>query len=64
MRRKRSFSRFAVLLCLIGLTAKAASGQISGCVDSPEDPTIVMAVLGIAAACIPRAWSNIRNHRR
>ena len=64
MRRKRPFSCLAVALCLIGLTAKAAFGQIGGCVDSPEDPTVVMAALGIAAAFIPRAWSNIRKHRR
>jgi len=63
MRRKRTFSFFAVALCLIGLTPKAALGQISGCVDSPEDPTIIMAALGIAAASIPLAWSKIRNHR-
>ena len=54
----------AVSVFLIAATTKAAFGQITGCVDSPEDPTVVMAGLGFTAAVVPFAWSRIRNRRR
>jgi XrtJ-associated TM-motif-TM protein len=54
---------FVVAVFLFAATIKRAYGQ-SGCVDSPEDPTLVMAGLGIAAAAAPFAWSRIRNRRR
>ena len=64
MRRTILFSSVAVALCLFGVATESAFGQITGCVDSPEDPTVVMAVLGIAAASVPFAWSRIRNRHR
>ena len=45
------------------ITAKSAFAQ-SGCVDSPEDPTVVMALLGGAAALTPLVWSKVRARRR
>jgi len=47
------------LFILILLTTAIAHGQ-GGCVDSPENPTALLAVIGGAAACVV----SIRNRFR
>ncbi len=64
MRMRMVPAFLGVAVFLFALTSKSAFGEISGCVDSPEDPTIVMAALGFTAAAVPLAWSRIRNRRR
>jgi XrtJ-associated TM-motif-TM protein len=64
MRMRVVVAFLGIAVFLFAATIKTAYGQISGCVDSPEDPTLVMAVLGITAAAVPFAWSKIRSHRR
>jgi XrtJ-associated TM-motif-TM protein len=46
------------------LATKSAFALIGGCVASPEDPTVVMALLGGGAAVIPLVWSRVRARRR
>lgn len=46
--RKAFFAITFALLVLFALPLRAQSG----CVDSPEDPTLVLALVGGAAACI------------
>mgnify|MGYP006267874945 CR=1 FL=1 len=38
---------------LVSLTTEFASAQLDGCVDSPENPTVVLAVIGLAGALVP-----------
>ena len=64
MRTKIDRIHLAVAVLLLAVSGRAAFGFIGGCVDSPEDPTIVMAGLGIGAAAVPFAWSRIRARRR
>lgn len=64
MRKRITPAFLAVAVLLIAASTKAAFGQITGCVDSPEDPTVVMAGLGFIAAAAPFAWSRIRNRTR
>jgi len=64
MRMRMVLVFLGVAVFLFASSTKAAFGQITGCVDSPEDPTVVMAGLGIAAAAVPFAWSKFRNRRR
>ena len=64
MRMRMVPAYLAVAVVLAALTTTSAFGFIGGCVDSPEDPTVVMAALGITAAAVPFVWSRIRNHRR
>lgn len=60
---KKMFPLFLIAASFYALTTKSAFAQ-SGCVDSPEDPTAVMALLGGAAALAPLVWSRLRSHRR
>ena len=54
-----------MILAAMTLTAaRNALGQISGCVDSPEDPTIVLAIVGLGAAAVPLAASRVRSRRK
>ena len=62
MHKKSAFPWIAA--SLFALTARSAFAQISGCVDSPEDPTVVMALLGGGAAAVQFAWSRFRARRR
>jgi XrtJ-associated TM-motif-TM protein len=55
---------FVIAASFFALTTKSAFAQVSGCVDSPEDPTVVMALLGGAAALTPLVWSKVRARRR
>jgi XrtJ-associated TM-motif-TM protein len=52
-----------IAVVLFVLTSRSAFAQISGCVDSPEDPTVVMALLGFGAAGANVVWSRIRSRR-
>ena len=62
MHKKSAFLLIAASLFV--LTARSAFAQISGCVDSPEDPTVVLAVLGGGAAAVQFVWSRFRARRR
>ena len=61
MHKKSALSLIAASVLL--LTGRTAFGQITGCVDSPEDPTVVMAVLGGGAAAVQFAWSRFRSRK-
>jgi XrtJ-associated TM-motif-TM protein len=63
MHKKSAFSLIAAA-SLFALTVRSAFAQISGCVDSPEDPTVVMALLGGGAAAVQFVWSRFRARRR
>jgi hypothetical protein len=45
------------------LAARVASAQVDGCVDSPEDPTVVLGMLGLGAAAVPMVWARIKSFR-
>jgi len=64
MHRKSTPALLTVAVCLFALTTKSAFCLIGGCVDSPEDPTVVMAAIGIGAAAVPIVWSRVRARRR
>jgi len=64
MQKKNIPALLFTAVALFALTTKAAFGFIGGCVDSPEDPTAVLAVLGCGAAAIPILRSRIRARRR
>jgi XrtJ-associated TM-motif-TM protein len=64
MQRKNIPMLLLTAVALFALTTKAAFGYIGGCVDSPEDPTAVLAVLGCSAAAIPILRSRIRARKR
>lgn len=34
----------------------------SGCVDSPEDPTVMLALVGASGALVSLAWARVRRH--
>jgi len=54
-----------VAVSFIVLASRSASAQgIGGCVESPEDPTIVMGMLGLGAAAVPMVWTRIKSLRR
>lgn len=55
---------FLIAASFFALTTKSAFALIGGCVDSPEDPTVVMALLGGAAVITPLVWSRVRARRR
>jgi XrtJ-associated TM-motif-TM protein len=42
----------ALLMLAITLPVRAQDEGIGGCVDSPENPTVILALVGVAAAGI------------
>jgi XrtJ-associated TM-motif-TM protein len=52
----------AVAFTLMLATAFPLRAQ-SGCVDSPEDPTIVLALVGGAVAVAASLWRSLRHKR-
>lgn len=58
---KRSMAVLAGCVALL-LAAGRAYGQ-SGCTDSPENPTLVLALLGGAGALLSAARSRMRGRR-
>ena len=65
MKRKILAPSFLLLAAFFAmLTTRSAFGFIGGCVDSPEDPTAVMAMLGLGAAAVPIVWSRVRSRRK
>jgi len=57
MTMKKSLLAFACALALA--TALPLRAQ-SGCVDSPEDPTVVLAVMAAAGALVAGVWRSRR----
>ena len=64
MRRKSPPALLSVAFCLFALTAKTAFGQIGGCVDSPEDATVVLALLGCGALAVPAVRAKLWGSKR
>ena len=52
-----------IAVSLFALAGRSAFAFIGGCTDSPEDPTVVMALLGAGAAAVPLVWSRMRQRR-
>ena len=58
---KKSSILFAVAAMLFAVTASAnAQG---GCVNSPENPTVVLALVGSAGAFVASARARFKAHR-
>jgi len=54
-----------LLLALILLALPALAAAQGGCVNSPENPTVVLALIGIAGATCSTIGSKLkRRHRR
>jgi XrtJ-associated TM-motif-TM protein len=53
-----------IAVFLLTLTTTSAFGFIGGCTDSPEDPTIVLAILGCGAIGFPALWARMRHRRQ
>ena len=51
LRDRKQFARLAV--ALTALAATPAFAQLSGCANSPENPTWILGLLGGAAAATP-----------
>lgn len=64
MRRNNLSVSLAVALSLVLLTTKSAFALLGGCVDSPEDPTAVLALLGCGAIALPIIRNKIKSSRR
>jgi XrtJ-associated TM-motif-TM protein len=52
-------------LLMVSLTVPpGAYAQLNGCVDSPENPTVVLALIGAAAAAFPLARSYLKSRNQ
>jgi XrtJ-associated TM-motif-TM protein len=49
-----------VALLLFGATTALVAQETGGCVDSPENPTAVLALIGAAGFGISQLWSRYR----
>jgi XrtJ-associated TM-motif-TM protein len=54
------FGSFAASL----VYASAAYAQLNGCVDSPENPTVILALIGAAAAGLSMARSYSKSRKQ
>jgi XrtJ-associated TM-motif-TM protein len=59
--RSRVTSLFVVALA-ISLVPAICQGQ-GGCIDSPENPTALLALVGVAGAAVPLLRSRLRSRR-
>jgi XrtJ-associated TM-motif-TM protein len=62
MLRKSIPSLLVIAVALFAFSTKAF-GQIVGCDESPEDPTVVLALIGSAAVAFPVLRGKIRNRK-
>jgi XrtJ-associated TM-motif-TM protein len=51
-------------LLTANLLAFNAHAQLSGCVDSPENPAVVLGLIGLVAAGVPRLRKHIQARRQ
>jgi hypothetical protein len=64
MHKKSRTLSLLIAVSLFAIGGRSAFAFLGGgCVDSPEDPTVVMALLGAGAAAIPFVWSRMRPRR-
>ncbi len=61
LHRTRLTSRF--LMAVTVLLMPAICHAQGGCVDSPENPTALLALVGVAGATIPMLRSRLRSRR-
>ena len=57
-------ARFWVLATVILSVPVLAHAQLGGCVDSPENPTAVLVLVGTAAAVWPTIRQKMRRNRK
>jgi len=60
---RKSIPSLLVLVASLVLLSTRAFGQIVGCDESPEDPTVVLALIGSAAVAFPVLRGKIRNRK-
>jgi len=63
MHRKNIRTLIFVSVSMFFLATKSAFAFLSGCVDSPEDPTVVLALLGCGAVAIPAIRAKFRSRK-
>jgi XrtJ-associated TM-motif-TM protein len=56
-------SRFFFLCAIFLYIASPLRAQVQGCVDSPENPTVVLALVGSAGAFLSAARTRLRRRR-
>jgi XrtJ-associated TM-motif-TM protein len=52
------------LLLVASLITFSAHAQLSGCVDSPENPTVVLAFIGLVASGVPRMRKHLKERQQ
>jgi XrtJ-associated TM-motif-TM protein len=63
MHRKSIPTLILVAASIFVLGTKSAFGFITGCTDSPEDPTVVLALLGCGAVAVPAIRAKFRSRK-
>lgn len=53
-----------VALLLLGATTTLLAQETSGCVDSPENPTAVLAIIGAAGFGVTQLWTRFRSRNK
>ncbi len=53
----------AALLTMVVLAVPVVAHAQTGCTDSPENPTAVLALVGAAGACMPYLRNKLRARR-
>jgi XrtJ-associated TM-motif-TM protein len=64
MKNRTHIFSLAVIAVCMALVPRTMFGLGGGCVDSPEDPTFYMALLGGGAAAASLMWSRMRARGR
>jgi XrtJ-associated TM-motif-TM protein len=63
LKEKATMRRGLFLLALMAAAAALPLWAQGGCVDSPEDPTIVLALLGGFGAAAAMSWKTFRSRK-
>ena len=57
-------SSLALLACTVFITLTKAAQAQTGCTDSPENPTVILAVVGLAGGIVSSAIPRWRARRK
>ncbi len=63
--QRKDVLRFSLIAVFLLSLSTTVFGQVGGCVDSPEDPSAVLVLLGVGAVAFPALKARItkRKHK-
>ena len=58
------FLKLSISFSLFCVSALSLAGSLDGCINSPENPTLILGMIGLSGAITPWICSRLRRHRQ